>query len=196
MTTAAPAFLSGLTQLPTLTTLRLRLRWLTPADVPALFTIFSDPAVMRYWSREQFTSLAEATELQTQIESLFRERSLFQWGITHLTDDEVIGTATLYGLHAAHRHAGVGYALGSAHWGQGYASEALAALVRFAFTELNLHRLEADADPRNVASRRCLEKQGFREEGLQRERYFLYNEWQDAQLFGLLRSDYDAQQLR
>ncbi|MCR5887759.1 GNAT family N-acetyltransferase [Hymenobacter sp. J193] len=190
--TAAPTFLPGLTQLPTLTTRRLRLCWLTPADVPALFTIFSDPAVMRYWSREAFTSPTEAAELQTQIETLFRERSLFQWGLTRLTDDEVIGTATLYGLHTQHRHAGVGYALGSAHWGQGYASEALAALLEFAFTELSLHRLEADVDPRNTASRRCLEKQGFREEGLQRERYFLYNEWQDAQLFGLLRSKYQT----
>ncbi|WP_044511494.1 GNAT family N-acetyltransferase [Hymenobacter sp. DG25B] len=193
---AATNFLPGLPHLPTITTSRLHLRWLTPADVPALFTIFSDPAVMRYWSRPPMTSEAEAAALQVQIAEYFAARSLFQWGLARRSDDVVIGTGTLYSLSNTNKHAGIGYAVGSAHWRQGYGSEAVAALVEFAFTELALHRLEADVDPRNTASRRCLERIGFQQEGHQRERYYLYEEWQDAILYGLLQSEYQPTALR
>ncbi|MGZ5443472.1 MAG: GNAT family N-acetyltransferase [Thermoanaerobaculia bacterium] len=61
--------------------------------------------------------------------------------------------------------------------------------MRFAFQTLGLHRLEADVDPRNTASIRCLERLGFRREGYARERYHLGGEVQDAVLYGLLRKD-------
>lgn len=141
------------------------------------------------------TAEAEAAALQEQIAEHFASRSLFQWGLARRSDDVVIGTCTLYSLSSTNQHAGIGYALGSAHWRQGYGSEVVAALVEFAFTELALHRLEADVDPRNTASRRCLERIGFHQEGYQRERYYLYEEWQDAVLYGLLRSEYKAARL-
>jgi RimJ/RimL family protein N-acetyltransferase len=63
-------------------------------------------------------------------------------------------------------------------------------LVGFAFEQLNLHRLEADADPRNERSLVLLERQGFRKEGFLRERYIVDGEIQDAVVFGLLRSEW------
>ena len=65
-------------------------------------------------------------------------------------------------------------------------SEVLPALLRFGFAEMGLHRIEADADPRNERSIRSLERLGFVREGYQRERYFVNGEWQDSVLFGLL----------
>lgn len=66
----------------------------------------------------------------------------------------------------------------------------MAALIRFAFEQLDLHRLEADPDPRNAASIRILERQGFKHEGLLRERYFLDGVPQDAAYYGLLRREW------
>jgi RimJ/RimL family protein N-acetyltransferase len=67
--------------------------------------------------------------------------------------------------------------------------DALRALIEHAFGPLNLHRIEADVDPRNEASVRLLEKLGFRREGYLRERYFKDGEIQDSVFLGLLRGD-------
>jgi RimJ/RimL family protein N-acetyltransferase len=176
--------------LPTLETPRLRLRWLTEADVPALYEIFSHPEVTRYWSWSAYTEVAQAERLVRKIHESFAERSLFQWGIARREDDRVVGTCTLSDLCETHRRACLGYALSRAHWGQGYAREAVSRVVEFGFTTLELHRLEADVDPRNTGSIQVLEGQGFQREGYQRERYFLDGEVQDAVLYGLLRREW------
>jgi RimJ/RimL family protein N-acetyltransferase len=182
--------LAGADRLPTLTTERLTLRWLTPADVPALFAVFGDPEVCRYWSRPAMPDVGAAAALQQEVEALFAARTLFQWGVTVTGRHEVIGTATLSALSAEHGRAEVGYALGRAAWGRGYATEALRALAAFAFGPLGLRRLEADVDPRNERSLQVLARLGFRAEGLQRGRYVIGGEVQDAALFGLLREEW------
>ena len=178
------------TVLPTLRTERLALRWLTDADVPALYEIFSDAVVTRYWSRPPLPHAAAAAALLAEIRRGFAERTLFQWGIARRADDRVIGTCTLAALSTPHRRAELGYALGRTHWSRGYADEALHALLDFAFDTLALHRLEADVDPRNAPSIRVLERLGFRREGHLRERYHMGGELQDALLYGLLRREW------
>lgn len=181
--------LPSATSLPTLLTNRLALRWLTLADAPALYEIFSDPEVTRYWSTPPLADRAAADALLAEIHELFAQRTLFQWGIARRSDDLVIGTCTLAALNAAHRRAELGFALGRRYWRQGYVAEALPTLVDFAFSELGLHRLEADVDPRNDASIRALERLGFQREGYLRERYHMNGEIQDAIIYGLLRRD-------
>jgi RimJ/RimL family protein N-acetyltransferase len=175
-------------ELPTITTARLRLRWLTEADIPALLTIFGDREVMRYWSHGPLADLDAAGDYLRTIHEDFAARELFQWGVELLAAGRVIGTCTLAQLNAGHQRAEIGFALARAHWGCGYMSECLTALLRFAFESLRLHRLTADADPRNHASIRLLERMGFRREGYLHEHYFVHGERQDALLMGLLRS--------
>ena len=179
-------------RLPTIPTQRLRLRALTPADVPALFGVFGDPAVCRYWSRPALPDLAAAAALQDEIAQSFAARTLFQWGLAERDADTIVGTCTLAALSPEHRRGELGFALAQAAWGQGYIAEALPALVAFAFDTLGLHRVEADVDPRNGRSIRALERVGFAREGYQRERYYLEGEWQDAVLYGLLQRDWAA----
>jgi len=68
--------------------------------------------------------------------------------------------------------------------------EALQALVQHAFQTLDLNRLEADIDPRNLASARTLERLGFQKEGHLRERWIVNDEISDTDLYGLLRRDW------
>ena len=180
------------TRLPTITAARVRLRWLTAADVPELYEIFSDPEVVKYWSSPPLPSIEAASELVSEIHEHFFAGTLYQWGISRLDDDRVIGTCTLAAISVQHRRAELGFAVARAQWGRGYASEAAEALVTFAFRTLAMHRIEADVDPRNVASIRCLERLGFRREGYARERYHMNGEAQDAVLYGLLNSDFTA----
>jgi len=169
-----------------LETPRLRLRALTEGDVPSLFAIYKDPGAMRYWSHPAMTDIAEAEALLKDIESHAGPQTLFEWGIARREDDFVIGTCTLHRIDRQHRRAELGYILRRDLWGRGLAHEALTALVSHAFGAMDLHRLEADIDPRNTSSIRSIERLGFKLEGQLRERYFLAGEIQDSLIYGLL----------
>ena len=184
---------AGVIALPTLETARLRIRPLGVEDVPALFGIFGDPQVCRYWSRPPLADLAAASALQQEIARHFEQRTLFQWGIAERETNAVVGTCTLAALSLEHRRAEVGYALARAVWGRGFLKEALPALLDHAFRELALHRIEADVDPRNAPSIHLLERMGFQREGYLRERYLLGGEVQDAVVFGLLEEEWRSQ---
>lgn len=173
-------------QLPTLDAPRVRLRWLAAEDVDALFAVFSDPDMMRYWSSPAMTERVEAEALLTLIHRNFADKSGFQWGVERKEDGRLLGTCTLFHLHVGNRCAELGYALASAYWKNGYMMEALTALLDYAFGPINLRRLEADVDPRNANSLRILGKLGFRHEGLLRERWDVAGDIQDSVFLGLL----------
>ena len=115
---------------------------------------------------------------------------MLKWGIALNPDNALIGTTTLFNLDFNSRRAELGYGLGRAHWGNGYMHEALKALLTYAFDELEFRRLEADVDPRNVASIRTVERLGFQREGYLRERWQVNGEIQDTLFYGLLRPEW------
>ncbi len=176
--------------LPTLESSRVVLRPLEDADVSALFEVFSDPEVMRHWSSAPWTEQAQGMALIENVRRCFVDGTLYQWGIARRSDDTVIGTCTLSQIDAQNRRAEIGFILRHDRWGQGIMSEATHALLRFAFEELNLHRIEADVDPRNDASIRLLERQSFQREGYLRERWLVGDEINDTVFYGLLRHEW------
>ena len=180
-------------KLPTISGSRLTLRWLTKHDAPAILTIFGDPEVMKFWSSPPLENLPAATKLIDEIHDHFFSRRLFQWGIALRETDELLGTCTLFHLDQTHRRAEVGIALATRAWGRGLATEALGLLLRFAFETFDLHRIEADVDPRNERSLRLFERQGFRREGYLRERWHHLGELHDTIFLGLLRRQWSGQ---
>ena len=178
--------------LPQLDSARVRLRSVSEDDTDAIFAVFSNPAAMRYWSHEPFADRARASAYIAEIHAGFARNDLFQWGIERVDRDGLIGTCTLVGIDWMHRRCSLGYVLHPSCWGQGLAGEAASLALKYALGTLKLHRVEADVDPRNQASRQLLGRLGFSLEGLQRERYRLYEEVQDAEMFGLLATDPQA----
>ena len=178
------------TRFPTIDANRISLRWISSRDVDALYNIFSNPEVMRYWSTPPLPDRDAAVDLMNETQEGFRQQTILKWGIARRTDDELIGTTTLYNLDFSNRRAEMGYALGREHWGQGYMAEALQALLAYCFEVLDLRRIEADVDPRNSASIQTLERLGFQREGFLRERWEVDGEIQDALFYGLLREEW------
>ncbi len=178
--------------LPLLQGERVQLRMLRVGDVPQLYAQFSDPKVMRYWSRPPLMRIEEAQTLFEELDHGVGAGEFAQWAIARRSDDRMIGSCALFAHQQVHRRAAIGYALASAHWGHGYALEALRLALDHAFGMLELHRLEADVDPRNVASTRLLEKLGFVREGVLRERWHVSGEIQDSAIYALLARDYAA----
>ncbi|PCE32607.1 GNAT family N-acetyltransferase [Burkholderia ubonensis] len=173
----------------TLTTARLNLRPLREDDVHALFAIWSDAEAMRYFSFPAMTRLDQATERVACKLRTFASGEDLTCAIELRETGEVLGECALFNLHEPCRRAEIGFCLTRTHWGRGYSSEAAAALVEHAFGTLDLRRIEADIDPRNAASARVLERLGFVQEGLLRERWMVGDEVSDSALYGLLKRE-------
>ena len=182
--------LAALPGFPELRGRRTRLRGPRESDADALFALFSDPRVMRYWSRPPMTSRDEAAGFVAECHEHFEARTHLGWVITARDDDEAIGTCTLFHFDARNRRAEIGYALRADRWGQGLARDAVSRAIAWAIADLRLHRIEADIDPRNDASRRLLHAIGFRTEGRMRERWIVAGDITDSEVLGLLAQDW------
>ena len=177
--------------LPTLESPRLRLRPYRQDDARAVYALYSDPVVTRYWSFPAWTRREQASDYLAARMAL-ETPAVYAWALAERECDRLIGTTTLFSLSGPHKRAEIGYSLLPARQGQGLATEALRTVLEHAFGPLGLERIEADVDPRNEASWRLLEKLGFRREGLLRNRWRVDGEVCDSFLYGLLREDYAA----
>ena len=184
--------LATLSDFPVLESDCIRLRGIRESDLDDLFTLFSDPRVMRYWSRGPMTDRQEAVDYAKTILDGFVKRDLLNWIVADAGSDAMIGTATLYEINPQHARAGLGYALMPEYWGKGLAQEAATLAISYGFLELGLHRIEADTEPNNLRSNKVLERLGFQREGLLRERFVHPDGIQDSLVFGLLQPEWIA----
>jgi ribosomal-protein-alanine N-acetyltransferase len=183
---------SSIPPIPRLRGQRVSLRPYRDDDADALLALYGDPVVTRWWSHEPWSNRQQAVEY---LERMRRDREtaeFYPWAIASNVDDVLIGTAALYEIDRTHRRGMIGYSLTPSMQGHGYVHDALQLLIEFAWTILDLQRIEADTDPENTASRRLLERLGFTLEGSMRKRWFVHGIWHDASWYGLLREDYVA----
>lgn len=107
--------------------------------------------------------------------------------------ETLVGGITLSNIRRrAAQFANLGYWMGQDFAGKGYMTEAVRLVVAYAFDSLLLHRVHAAFLPHNMASRRVLEKNGFKEEGYAENYLQIDGKWADHVLFGLTRERYDA----
>lgn len=175
-----------------LDTASLRLRPLDHADADAPYAIHSDPQVMKYSTIRPWSSVEQAHELVERSLAAMRAGSQLCFGIVPTSAGMVVGTCTLFHIYKASRRAEVGFVLGKSFWGRGYMTEALSGLLDCGFSTLDMNRVEADTDPRNLAAAKLLERLGFVKEGHLRERWIVDDEESDRAMYGLLRREWRA----
>ncbi|MEV4222253.1 GNAT family protein [Nonomuraea sp. NPDC049725] len=175
---------------PMLNTARLRLRPFADADADALFALHSNTHVMHYWDSPPWTERARAERFIAICRKIADEGTGVRVAIDRFSDGAFVGWCGLTGWNPDYRSASLGYCLNDAMWGHGFATEAAHALLGWAFDTLDLNRVQAEADTRNVASGRVLEKIGFVREGTLREDCIVNGEVSDSWVFGLLRREW------
>lgn len=175
---------------PEIETDRLLLRELLPEDAPAIYRVFADPLVTRYYDLETYENVRQAEELIDFFDESFELERAIRWGIERKSDGALMGTCGFVWLRV---HRGeIGYELHSSFWRQGYMSEAIDAILDFGFSELGLNRIEAVTMLENEASIGLLRSLGFQQDGIMREMEFFKDAFHDMRLFSLLRREYYA----
>jgi ribosomal-protein-alanine N-acetyltransferase len=146
-----------------LATPSLELRPFADGDAKAMHEIYSDPAVMRYVATGPAANLAATERLLRDYAIHQRAHGYSFWGVVERASGALIGDAGLYRTPAGEVE--LGYTLGVAWWGRGYATEAASAWLEAAFGPLGIAEVVALAEPANGASLRVLEKAGMRRTG-------------------------------
>lgn len=180
-------------EMPRLQTERLILREVRPSgDLDAMFALFGDPDVARFTDTGPFSDVDDAQEVIDWISRIFEQRRGLRWALALADNEEqMIGTCGYNHWDPSNNSGGIGYDLAKDHWGKGLMTEALQPVIRFGFERMGLNRIEADVTVGNDASARVLQKLGFTEEGLLRQRGFWKGRYHDLRMFGLLRGDWD-----
>lgn len=173
-----------------LITPRLKIREFRWDDLDALVEMDRDPRVSRYepggLTVEQIRYRLEgALEWAQQ-----SPRTIFKLAITLLPEERAWGRLSLKINQEAIREWEIGWTLHPQVWGKGYASESARALLAYAFTQLNAHRVVAFCHAENEASRRVMEKIGMTLEGRLRETIHLNGGWADELVYAILERDF------
>ncbi|MBI1258490.1 MAG: GNAT family N-acetyltransferase [Chloroflexi bacterium] len=177
-------------EFPVLTTHRLTLRQLQPGDAEALFTIKSDFEVTKHYGQEPHQSLADSLAWIQRLHESYAHCEAVAWCVTLKGEDTLIGVCTLWNLDPSYHHGEIGYELHPAFEKQGIMTEALSAILTFAFTDFGLHRVEANPFADNPASSKLLLRLGFKHEGTLRQRHFFRDHYKDQLYFGLLKDEW------
>ncbi|WMW80593.1 GNAT family protein [Undibacterium cyanobacteriorum] len=173
---------------PELRSARFVLRQILQSDLNALYVGLSDPRVNLYYGIAYHSEAATQEQLDWY-RSLENDGNGVWWAICAAQrPQQLIGACGIYEIDHYNRNADIGYWLSPQVWGQGVMQECLKLIFEYAFRQLQLHRLEAEVEIDNIASRKLLEKLGFMHEGRRRQVSWRGEKFVDLDYFGLLRS--------
>jgi RimJ/RimL family protein N-acetyltransferase len=172
-------------------TARLYLRPFEPADAAAFSAYRSDPDVVRYQGWQTPYTRAQAERFIADLAGIDGpvRGDWLQIALGH--DGVLVGDVAVH-LDGDGQVATIGYTLATEHQHQGFAVEAVGALVARLFGELGVHRVVADLDPRNLASARLLESLGFEREAEGRAAVRVGDEWVDDARYAHTATSYEA----
>lgn len=179
------------TDLQILESERLILRPFCLEDATHIFEIRSNESVMKFMDTSFHESISDSENFVQRNIISQDEGSGYFWAIVDKETNEFIGDFSIWAIDKTNHRGQIGYSLKRQYWQKGYMTEAMKIILKFGFTDLNLHSFEANINPLNEGSRKCLEKMGFRKEAYFRENYYYEGKYLDSEIYCLLESDLD-----
>ncbi len=171
---------------PILETERLRLRQMTMDDASFMYELRTNERVNMYTDRAKMKTLDEAVEKMKTIIDMVDNRNGIAWTIELKKSNQPIGDISFWRLIKEHYRAEIGYSLLPDFWEKGYMTEAAKCAIEYGFTKLNIHSIEANVNPKNIASFKLLEKLNFVREAYFKENYYHDGKFLDSAIYSLL----------
>lgn len=172
-------------------TQRLTIRRFQATDKAAFLAYRNDPDIARYQNWEAFTD-EQATQLIREMETLpfGLPGQGFQIAVEHKASGTLVGDCYLQVDGQEERQAEIGFTFSRSFQGQGLATEAVSAVLDYAFCRLALHRIVAITDSRNAPAAALLERLRFRREDHFLESVWFKGAWGDEYLYAVLREEW------
>jgi ribosomal-protein-alanine N-acetyltransferase len=182
--------------LPQLGTTRLILRPLRLADAADVLAYAGDPEVSRFMSWEMHRSIDDSQDFLLWVMECYSHHEEGPWGLEERSSGRLIGTCGLHDVVPADRRAELGYTLARPYWNQGYMTEAVEAVLKFAFLRLDLNRIQAVCVPENLASERVMQKVGMTYEGTLRDYRLIKGMLRRMKMHSILRREYERRVMK
>lgn len=177
-------------KIPDLSTERLLLRRIRITDAPDMYEYSKDPEVTKYLLWDPHPNIEHTRNYVDYLQDRYRDGKYYDWAVVLKSSGKMIGTCGFSAISAEHRCAEVGYVLNPAFRGQGYAGEALSAVLEFAFRRMQLNRVEAKCVDENESSERVMQKVGMQFEGVARSALFIKGQFRNIKIYAILRDEY------
>lgn len=171
---------------PVLSTERLILRQVNKGDANETFFLRSDERVLQFLGMAPAASIEEDLLFIKKINELESNNEAITWGIILKGSERLFGTICYWNITKEHFKAELGYALHPDLHGTGIMQEALSEVLKFGFSTIKLHSIEAKVDPLNASSIKLLNRNNFIKEGLFKEDYFYNRKFLDTAVYSLL----------
>lgn len=163
---------------------RLHLRQLQMEDVYEYYErLFGDGDVSRYMLFEPHQDISESLASLERKLARYEQGGFYCWGVTEKDDDSLIGLIELLRFEESDNSCSFVYMLGCNYWNQGYGTEMLKAVFRFAFEELEVERISADHISANAASGAAMGKAGMKHIGTVEGKYEKLGMRWDAEVY-------------
>lgn len=160
-------------------------------DMEAYYNYISDSEVNKYVPKECIPQSLELTKAEIDYcLDLYKYKRSIYWALARLDNNRLIGSCGFNYWNRDHSRAEISYDLAKEYWGKGIMTKAAKAVISYAFTHMQLHRIEATVTPTNVGSLKVLKKIGFQKEGVLRQQKLLHGKFYDAVMLSLLQSEY------
>ena len=156
-------------KIPTIRTSRLTLRRLMPSDYRDMYEYSCLPEVTKYLLWHEHESPEQTFGYLNSINQCYKRGEYYDWAVTLTDGGKMIGTCGFTSFDFENGRAEVGYVLNPSFWGKGIATEAVSAVIEFAFKELGANRVEAKFIEGNTASLKVMEKCSMAFEGYHRQ---------------------------
>lgn len=171
------------------TTARLTLRLHESSDATPLFEIYSRPDVAVYLLEDPWSEEDAAAKVAKRIEQSGLDVPAHALMVAIEHAGTVIGDVQLWYTEAEHKVAEIGWVLSPDFGGQGFAAEAVTAVLDLAFDTYGCRRVLAQMDGRNKASAKLAERVGMTREAHFRQDWFSKGEWTDTLVYAMLATD-------
>ena len=146
----------------TIETPRLQLRPIRMDDILEYYEqLFGDGDVCRYLTFDPHQDISESMASIEKTLARYEEGRCYRWGIALQEDDRLIGIIELLRFDEETSTCSFAYMLSCDSWNQGYGTEALSAVIRFAFEKMEMQKIVADHMSENIASGKVMEKAGM-----------------------------------
>lgn len=175
-----------------ITTDRLYLREFIESDYDFFVELETNEACIRYET--------DTVPIMYQLRKKFLEnlkdinkvpKDKYRFIISKLVTKEVVGKIVFWKIDDSIKEWEIGWDLHPDYWGNGYAPEAAKALLKFAFNDLKVHRIQALCNEENINSEKVMIKIGMKKEGTSRGVRFLNNHWYGSHIYSLLENEFN-----
>ena len=170
---------------------RVYLRGAVPEDAAICAPWFNDPEVNRYLATgRRPNSVEHSRELITRAMNSDRD---VMFAVIERSSGRYIGNAGLHRIHPINRSAMFGIVIGvPALWHRGYGTEVTALVTAYAFSRLNLNRVELEVVAANARAQQIYERVGYRVDGTRRQAMYVEGCYEDVTLMAILRAEWEA----